>query len=111
MDTPLLWHIPLSHYSEKARWALDYKRIAHHRQVLGPKYLIRAWRATGATRNLLIKSMHNFHGASYEPGVREFRISPDAPANQILCGGEFGQSLNIVAACCASADMRPEAVT
>ncbi len=47
MDTPLLWHIPLSHFSEKARWALDYKRIAHHRQVLGPDYLIRAWRATG----------------------------------------------------------------
>jgi glutathione S-transferase len=47
MDTPLLWHIPLSHYSEKARWALDYKRIAHRRQVLGPDYLIRAWRATG----------------------------------------------------------------
>jgi glutathione S-transferase len=47
MDTPLLWHIPLSHFSEKARWALDYKRIAHHRQVLGPDYLIRAWRARG----------------------------------------------------------------
>ena len=47
MDTPLLWHIPLSHFSEKARWALDHKRIAHHRQVLGPDYLIRAWRATG----------------------------------------------------------------
>jgi glutathione S-transferase len=47
MDTPLLWHIPLSHYNEKARWALDYKRIAHHRQVLGADYLIRAWRATG----------------------------------------------------------------
>ena len=47
MDTPLLWHIPLSHYSEKARWALDHKRIAHHRQVLGLDYLIRAWRATG----------------------------------------------------------------
>jgi hypothetical protein len=42
VDTPLLWHIPLSHYSEKARWALDYKRIAHHRQVLGPDYLILA---------------------------------------------------------------------
>ena len=28
MDTPLLWHIPLSHYSEKVRWALDYKGIA-----------------------------------------------------------------------------------
>jgi glutathione S-transferase len=48
MDTPLLWHIPLSHYSEKVRWALDYKRIAHRRQVLGPDYLIRAWRATGS---------------------------------------------------------------
>ena len=47
MDAPLLWHIPLSHYSEKARWALDYKRTTHHRQVLGPDYLTRAWRATG----------------------------------------------------------------
>lgn len=47
MDTPLLWHIPLSHFSEKDRWALDHKRIPHHRQVLGPDYLIRAWRATG----------------------------------------------------------------
>jgi glutathione S-transferase len=46
MDTPLLWHIPLSHYNEKVRWALDYKGIAHRRQVLGPNYLIRAWRAT-----------------------------------------------------------------
>src|SRR5678815_3870865 len=47
MDTPLLWHIPLSHFNEKVRWALDYKGIAHRRRVLGPDYLIRAWRATG----------------------------------------------------------------
>jgi glutathione S-transferase len=47
MGTPLLWHIPLSHFSEKVRWTLDYKRIAHRRRVLGPDYLIRAWRATG----------------------------------------------------------------
>jgi glutathione S-transferase len=47
MDTPLLWHIPLSHFNEKVRWALDYKRIGHRRKVLGPGYLIRAWRATG----------------------------------------------------------------
>jgi hypothetical protein len=47
MDAPLLWHIPLSHYSEKVRWALDYKGIAHRRRVLGPDYLIRVWRATG----------------------------------------------------------------
>jgi glutathione S-transferase len=47
MDTPLLWHIPFSHFSEKVRWTLDYKRIAHRRKVLGADYLIRAWRATG----------------------------------------------------------------
>jgi glutathione S-transferase len=47
MDAPLLWHIPLSHFNEKVRWTLDYKAIAHHRRVLGPDYLIRAWRATG----------------------------------------------------------------
>ena len=47
MNTPLLWHIPLSHYNEKVRWALDYKGIAHRRRVLGPDYLIRVWRATG----------------------------------------------------------------
>src|SRR5262252_7885839 len=47
MDNPLLWHIPLSHYNEKVRWALDYKGLAHRRRVLGPDYLIRVWRATG----------------------------------------------------------------
>jgi glutathione S-transferase len=47
MTHPLLWHIPFSHFNEKVRWALDYKGIAHRRQVLGPDYLIRAWRATG----------------------------------------------------------------
>ena len=47
MDAPLLWHIPLSHFNEKVRWALDFKGIAHRRRVLGPDYLIRAWRATG----------------------------------------------------------------
>jgi glutathione S-transferase len=27
--TVVLWHLPISHYSEKARWALDYKQIPH----------------------------------------------------------------------------------
>jgi glutathione S-transferase len=30
---PALWHLPLSHYSEKVRWALDYKRIQHDRHA------------------------------------------------------------------------------
>jgi glutathione S-transferase len=31
--TATLWHIELSHYSEKARWALDYKDIAYRRRT------------------------------------------------------------------------------
>ena len=47
METPLLWHIPLSHFSEKVRWALDHKGIAHRRKRIGSNYLFKAWRATG----------------------------------------------------------------
>lgn len=34
--TVVLWHIELSHYSEKARWALDYKSIAYELRVPMP---------------------------------------------------------------------------
>ncbi len=33
---PILWHITVSHYSEKARWALDYKAVAHTRRTPPP---------------------------------------------------------------------------
>lgn len=31
--TTTLWHIELSHYSEKVRWTLDFKSVAHRRRV------------------------------------------------------------------------------
>jgi glutathione S-transferase len=31
---PTLWHIGVSHYSEKARWALDHKRVPHKRRAV-----------------------------------------------------------------------------
>src|SRR6266404_6322264 len=31
---PVLWHFPISHYNEKARWALDWKGIPHVRRAL-----------------------------------------------------------------------------
>jgi glutathione S-transferase len=46
MNLPLLWHIPLSHFNEKVRWALDFKNIPHQRQRVGADYLFQAWRAT-----------------------------------------------------------------
>lgn len=30
---PMLWHLPPSHYSEKVRWALDYKAVPHDRRA------------------------------------------------------------------------------
>jgi glutathione S-transferase len=33
---PILWHIAISHYSEKARWALAYKGVEHERRAPQP---------------------------------------------------------------------------
>jgi glutathione S-transferase len=35
MATPqvTLWHLPVSHYSEKVRWALQFKGVEHRRRV------------------------------------------------------------------------------
>ena len=36
MDRPLLLHLPISHYSEKVRWALRYKNVDHRRRSPKP---------------------------------------------------------------------------
>jgi glutathione S-transferase len=36
MAVPILWHLDISHFNEKARWALDYKRIPHERRSVFP---------------------------------------------------------------------------
>jgi len=37
VSRPVLWHLPISHYSEKVRWALDHKAVeyARHAPVAG----------------------------------------------------------------------------
>jgi glutathione S-transferase len=46
---PLLWQIEVSHYSEKVRWALDYKRVPHRRRsTLGGIHILAAlWLSRG----------------------------------------------------------------
>src|SRR3954452_21567856 len=39
MAAPVLWHIEVSHYNEKARWALDYKGLPHRRRAPMPGVL------------------------------------------------------------------------
>jgi glutathione S-transferase len=33
---PVLWHLKVSHYNEKARWALDFKSVPHFRRAMVP---------------------------------------------------------------------------
>ena len=35
-ENPVLWHLKVSHYNEKARWALDYKHVPHVRKAAMP---------------------------------------------------------------------------
>jgi glutathione S-transferase len=48
--TPVLWHIPVSHYSEKARWALAHKGIEHERRapIPGAHIAVALWLTRGA---------------------------------------------------------------
>jgi glutathione S-transferase len=49
--TPVLWQIKISHYNEKARWALDYKSVPHRRRSPLPLFgtLPTAWVLTRGT--------------------------------------------------------------
>ncbi|HEX5761798.1 MAG TPA: glutathione S-transferase family protein [Solirubrobacterales bacterium] len=46
---PTLWHIDVSHYSEKARWALAWKGVEHRRRapVPGAHMAVAAWLTRG----------------------------------------------------------------
>ncbi len=51
--SPTLWHISLSHYSEKARWALDHKEVPHKRRAVtipGLHILASTWLTRGASQ-------------------------------------------------------------
>ena len=50
MTLPVLWHFTVSHFNEKARWALDFKRVRHVRRALLPgSHFLKIWRMTGQT--------------------------------------------------------------
>ena len=56
VDAPVLWHLKVSHYNEKARWALDYKRVPHVRRaaVPGRHRAIARWLTGGRTFPVLV---------------------------------------------------------
>ena len=60
---PILWHIEISHYNEKARWALDLKGVDHERRALIPGYHVAV--ALALT-----------HGHCYTSPILELEVSP-----------------------------------
>jgi glutathione S-transferase len=50
MSKPILWHIPVSHYNEKARWSLAFKGVEHERRTPppGPHMAVALWLTRGA---------------------------------------------------------------
>jgi glutathione S-transferase len=62
-DLPVLWQLELSHYNEKVRWALDYKRVPHVRRALLPGVHVlvtrRLTRGTAQTTPVLTLDGHS----------------------------------------------------
>jgi glutathione S-transferase len=52
--TAVLWHLPISHFSEKARWALAWKGLEHERKSPPPgaHMAVAAWLTRGAHMTL-----------------------------------------------------------
>jgi glutathione S-transferase len=56
METPELWQFTSSHFNEKARWALDFKRVPHIRHSLIPGFHVPVVkRMTGKTHVPVLK--------------------------------------------------------
>ena len=52
MSKPTLWHIEISNYNEKARWALDHKGIEHERRAPTPgaHMVVALWLTRGRSK-------------------------------------------------------------
>ena len=91
---PVLWHFPISHYNEKARWALDWKRIPHVRRALAMSYVPRALWATGQAKLPILF----LDGQAIADSTRIIealeRLQPEPAISLSVCGfgGAFGNS-------------------
>lgn len=87
--TPVLWHIPASHFSEKVRWALDWKGVAHERHAPPPPASMAvAWGLTRGTTLPVLQLDGRAIGdstaiiAALEARFPAPPLLPDAPAAQ-----------------------------
>jgi glutathione S-transferase len=88
---PLLWHIPVSHYSEKARWALAHKGVEHDRKspIPGAHIAYALWLTRGAHKTFPVLSLDGRNIgdstaiiAALEQRSPEPRLYPEDPAER-----------------------------
>lgn len=86
---PVLWHIEISHYNEKTRWALDYKGIAHERRAPQPGlHMMQARRLAGISTFPILELEGRAIGDSTAiiAALEEYRpdppLYPDDPAER-----------------------------
>ena len=84
---PTLWHIEISHYSEKARWALAYKGVEHRRRapLPGAHMGVALWLTRGEQKTFPILSLDGRNvgdsSAIIEALERRFPDPPLYPAD------------------------------
>jgi glutathione S-transferase len=77
---PVLWHLKVSNYNEKARWALDYKGIPHVRRAVIPgRHRAIARRLTGSSTFPVMVVDGEVIGDSTEIIASLERHRPDPP--------------------------------
>ncbi|MGH2982011.1 MAG: glutathione S-transferase family protein [Solirubrobacterales bacterium] len=79
-DYPVLWQLRISHFNEKARWALDYKNVPHRRRSLVPgRHSLRSRRLGGKGTTPLLVADGSVFGDSTEIVAELERRYPDPP--------------------------------
>ncbi len=78
--TPRLLHFRVSHYNEKVRWALDYKRWPHERRALIPGFHVPVVRrATGQNKVPVVEIAGRYTSESSQIIAELERLRPDPP--------------------------------
>ena len=77
---PVLWHLAMSHYNEKVRWAFDYKRVPHvRRAVMPPAHALLAMRLGGRDTFPVMTVGESVYPDSTEIIAALEEMAPDPP--------------------------------
>ncbi len=79
-ELPILFQLRFSHFNEKARWALDHKRVPHRRRSLVPgRHSFRSKRLGGSGTTPLLQVDGEMVGDTTEIVARLETRNPDPP--------------------------------